>query len=151
MKPHSSPRQKALLAAGTLATGKTIDSWSQLAALAVIIALVAFPEVPAGVTAALGLSLLAGIAQMYLAVRTTLDERIFAGWGACWTEDATRAAEDLAGFDAAMHEQFGKTTAPRSLDNRLAGALRLLKRQALALGAQILLLTLALALRYLAG
>lgn len=151
MTLNSSSMQKTLLAAATLATGATIDRWSRMAALATIIALIVLPAAPVGATTALWLSLLAGMAQMYKAMRTTLDEKIIAGWSARWAQNDADVAGDLAAFDAALHDLFGKTPAPRDLDVRIASAVRLLKTQAAALGAQLFLLVLALALRYLPG
>lgn len=152
MTKHVSSAQKCLLAAATLAAGATLDRWSRAVAFAAIIALILSPKAPIGVTAVFWLSLCAGMTQMYCALRTALDERVFSCWSTRWErdEDETAEADDLAAFDAALHDQFGKTPVPRDLDQRIAAAMRLPKRQALAFGAQIFLLTLALVLRYIA-
>ena len=146
----SSSAQKCLLAAATLAAGATIDRWSRATALAAIIALIVLPATSSGVTATLWLSLVAAMAQMVNALRTALDERLFSSWSTRWERDETTEADDLVAFDAALRDQFGKTPLPRGLDQRIAAAMRLPKKQALAFGAQIFLLTLALALRYIA-
>lgn len=142
-----SPWQKAVLAAATLATGATIDRWSRLAALASLVALIAVPDFSSGATTALWLSLLVGLAQMYHAMRTALDERILAAWSARWARSDAEVTGDLTDFDTALHELFGKLPAPRDLDARVAGALRLLKMQAAAMGVQVALLVLALLFR----
>lgn len=91
----------------------------------------------------LALGLLAGGVQKYLAVRTALDADLFA-WLACHApaggDAATLIDQALTGLRLRQ-----PTAVVRAWPERHAGGRRLLAMQALALGAQALLLVLAVA------
>lgn len=148
MTHEVSATAKSLLAAATLATGATIDRWSRTGALAALIALLILPSPSVAVLSSLCLSLLASLGQAFHAVRTSLDERVFAHWSQHWQRDPASVNEDLSGFDATLQDQFGKRTKPRTLDARIQAATDLLRWQALSLGAQLALLALGIAFHH---
>ena len=138
--------QQALLAAATLQTGRSLDCWSLAVLLTGLLAVMWLPPSWRAETPLLWLSLLTGAIQKYLAMRTALDAEVFAAWSQSWGMNAGSDAErDLVAFDQALQSHFGKSFVPRSLETRIAGALILFRRQGLALGAQLLWLSLALA------
>ena len=140
--------QKSLLAAATLAAGTTIDRWSRVSALAALIVLIATPSPSATTTWALGLSLLVGLSQAYHATRVSLDAKVFEQWSQAWRAGSASVDADLAAFDSAVQTIFGKAMVARTLDARIAAGKCLLQRQAFALGAQLFLFSLGIALQH---
>jgi hypothetical protein len=126
----------ALAAIGTALcdTGRRVDAWSRLLTGLALLAC-ALP-VPAGGGLFLVVGIfLAGIAQLFYALRTAFDRAIFALW-ASLPEDALPSA--LAAFDRALVEAgLAKSCTERSLAERVAGVRRLVQRQLLALALQI--------------
>ena len=88
--------------------------------------------------ACLALSLVAGGVQAYHALRCGLDAALFAHWASAWQASTEADIEaDLQAFDQALVETFGQPArTPRPLAERVRGALRLLRHQALALALQ---------------
>ncbi len=86
----------------------------------------------------LGASLLAGLAEKYCALRVRLDAELFAL--------LAQGKLDLATLDRGLARLFGRAAPPpgRDWDTRAQGALRLAKRQLVAVAGQALLLAAAL-------
>jgi hypothetical protein len=126
----------ALAAIGTALcdTGRRIDVWSRLLTGLALLAC-ALP-VPAGGWLFLVAGIfLAGIAQLFYALRTGFERAIFALW-ASLPEDALPSA--LTAFDRALVEVgLAKSCAERPLTERVAGVRRLVQRQLLALAVQV--------------
>jgi len=91
-------------------------------------------------------SALAGLGQTYWAMRTRLDAGIFAFWSERWARGGDPEA-DMSAFDMALGRHA--TSAQRSssharpLRERIEGALRLLRNQAIACASQAGLLAAA--------
>lgn len=121
-----------------LRQGRTIDHLSRLltvAALVMLIGAIAFGVASKPLMAALAFAVLAGAAETYFAFRVGFDADLF---------DRLRepARLDLAALDAALM-QLGLAPASKSgrpLDQRIAGAQRLLYKQGLALVIQMAVL-----------
>lgn len=126
----------ALAAIGTALceTGQRIDAWSRLLTGAALLAC-ALPAPVGGWSFLLAGVLLAGIVQLFHALRTGFDRAIFAHWAAL-PADALPAA--LLAFDQSLVEaSLAKSSKQRPLGERVAGVRRLVQRQLLALGVQI--------------
>jgi hypothetical protein len=116
-------------------TGQRIDAWSRLLTGAALLAC-ALPAPMNGWRYWLAGVLLAGIAQLYYALRTGFDRAVFAHW-ASLPEESFPAA--LTAFDQALVDAgLAKVCKDRSLSERLAGIRRLVQRQMLALAGQII-------------
>ena len=131
----------AALVAASLGHGRSLDRLSQGLLLLALAALL----VPGPGATARGLllaSLIPAGIQAYHAFRCGLDARIFAHWARHWPTAGSAPEADLSAFDQALAHCFGMrpdaagTPTPRPLDDRARGALRLLRRQTLALACQ---------------
>lgn len=82
---------------------------------------------------------LGGLEKIY-ALRVAFDQRIFAAWGEQWPATANFEPDvALAEFDQAlgrMHLRSATARATRGLDERIAGACALLRKQGLCLACQ---------------
>ncbi|WP_347249482.1 hypothetical protein [Zoogloea sp.] len=136
----------AALAAATLAQGRKLHWLSLTLLLPALTALLLAPGGPLR-CACLALSLVAGGVQAYHALRCGLDAALFAHWASAWQASTEADIEaDLQAFDQALVETFGQPArTPRPLAERVRGALRLLRHQALALALQGLTLFAAMA------
>ena len=122
-----------------LQQGRIIDRWSRLLTVAALILLLVTIMMGAP-KIVLALVVLAGIAEIYFAVRVGFDAALF-------ERLREPAAMDLAALDAAL-VQLGLLPASRSgrpLDERIAGARRLFYKQGAALAIQLAILLCAAA------
>jgi hypothetical protein len=125
-------------ASSLLQQGRTIDRLSRLltmAAVVLLIGAIAFDVASAALAVALAVAVLAGVAEVYLAVRVGFDAALFERL----REPSTM---DLAALDAAL-VQLGLLPASKSgrpLEQRIAGAKRLLYKQGAAFVIQIAVL-----------
>jgi len=131
---------RAGIAADALALGRGIDRWSLVFAFLALLWMAL--QATFSVTGLLFLlAFLAAGAQKLFALRVAFDRRIFARWAERWQhaslagQTADAVANDLEAFDrglaaAGMRKLGGE--APRGLDDRIGGALRLLRLQSLA-------------------
>ena len=148
--PHRAAATAALVAA-SLGHGRSLDRLSQGLLLLALAALL-LPELGATACGLLLARLIPAGVQAYHAFRCGLDSHIFAHWARHWPVGSLPDA-DLDAFDQALAHCFGMrpdaagTLTPRPLDDRARGALRLLRRQALALACQGLLVLAALVTR----
>lgn len=128
----------AALVAASLGHGRSLDRLSQgLLVLALAAQLV--PGLGSTAGGLLLASLIPAGIQAYHAFRCGLDARIFAHWARQWPATGSLPDADLGAFDQALAHSFGArpgTSTPRTFDDRARGALRLLRRQALALACQ---------------
>jgi membrane-associated phospholipid phosphatase len=137
----------AALVAASLGHGRSLDRLSQ--GLLLALAALLLPELGATACGLLLASLIPAGVQAYHAFRCGLDAHIFAHWARHWPAGSQPDA-DLDAFDQALAHCFGMrpgAATPRPLDDRARGALRLLRRQALALACQGLLVLAALVTR----
>jgi hypothetical protein len=126
------------VASALLQQGRTIDRLSRLltvAALLMLFGAIAFGVASKALVVAFALAVLAGVGEAYFAFRVGFDAALF---------DRLRepARMDLAALDAAMM-QLGLLPAGKSgrpLEQRIAGARRLLCKQGLALVIQVAVL-----------
>lgn len=110
---------------GFLKAGRVLDRASSVLLLAALLLAPAAPLLAVAAATALGLL------AKYLAWRVALDAEFFQ------LLDAQPAAPDE--FDLALAALLGRPVpAPRTMPSRVAGARRLLVRQAVALGLQVL-------------
>lgn len=128
-------RELSFAAAALLAQGRKVDRLScgiTAAAIAVIAIVPAVAPQPPWTSIAFAVAaVLAGLAETYLAIRVGFDAELFR---------RLALTEDFASMDAAL-EQLGLLPAAkrgRPIEVRVAGAMRLLRRQVLALAAQVL-------------
>ena len=134
------PADRDLAATGALllAEARRIDRLSRpvtILAAAVLLLVPLLPAAPSrGVVAALVLVILLGLGQAFTALRVAFDARLFAALG------EGRAPATLAALDAALTGLglLDGAKAGRPLPLRLAGAMRLVRRQAALLLGQIL-------------
>ncbi len=136
---EASACQRAELTALWLAGGKGIDRLSMLLTLlALAVACTGGRDVPVQL-ALLSAALLGAVEKLY-AVRVAFDRRVFASWGAHWRGmEPCDPQPLLAEFDQAlvsMRLRSAAQRASRPLDERLAGACALFRKQAICLGAQ---------------
>lgn len=137
---------RARVAAAWLAGGRGLHLLSMALLLPALWLLCAMPV--GGVAQSLSaLAIAAAIAETYFALRVAFDCRIFAGWAMQWEGDATHdPAATLAEFDACLVamglRRNGGGRGP-CLDERIAGALRLLRKQAACSVVQLLFLSAA--------
>jgi hypothetical protein len=125
---------QAAIGAALCETGQRIDAWSRLFSAAALLAC-ALPPPSAVWPFLLAGILLAGVGQLFYALRTGFDRCIFAHWMA-QPENATPAA--LSAFDQALAEtRLAKNPRERSLGERISGVRRLVQGQLIALGVQI--------------
>jgi hypothetical protein len=125
-------------ASALLQQGRIIDGLSRLltvAALVMLIGASAFGVASPALVAALALAVLAGVAEAYYAIRVGFDAALF---------ERLRgpATMDLAALDAAL-VQLGllpATKSGRPLEQRIAGAQRLLYKQGVVFVIQIAVL-----------
>ena len=142
----------AALAAASLGHARSLDRLSQGLLLLALAALL-LPELGATACGLLLASLIPAGVQAYHAFRCGLDARLFAHWARHWPTAGSQPDADLNAFDQALAHCFGMrpdtpdAATPRTLDDRARGALRLLRRQALALACQGLLVLAALVTR----
>lgn len=124
--------------AALLALGRPLDQGALLLTATALLTLGLRPTIlPPGFC--LFLVVIAGLAEHFFALRTTFDQPVFAAWGQRWREPGASPEVDLADFDAAL-VRTGLRAAPsqsRSLDERVAGARRLLWRQGLCCVLQV--------------
>ena len=148
--PHRAAATAALVAA-SLGHGRSLDRLSQGLLLLALAALL-LPGLGATACGLLLASLIPAGVQAYHAFRCGLDSHIFAHWAWHWPVGSLPDA-DLDALDQALAHCFGMrpdtpdAATPRTLDDRARGALRLLRRQALALACQGLLVLAALVTR----
>lgn len=136
---ESSAGQRASLAALWLEGGRSPDRLSM--ALTLLALAAALWSVGNGVTQFILLLgvFLGGLENIY-AVRVAFDQRIFAAWAGQWP--ATESFEPdvaLAEFDrmlVRMHLRSASVPAARGLDDRIAGACALLRKQGICLALQ---------------
>jgi hypothetical protein len=125
---------QAAIGAALCETGQRIDAWSRLFSVAALLAC-ALPPPSAVWPFLLAGILLAGLGQLFYALRTGFDRAIFAHWLA---QPENAAAPGLAAFDQALLEaRLAKRVQERTLGERVAGVRRLVHGQLLALGGQI--------------
>lgn len=124
----------AAIATALCDTGQSIDAWSRLLTGMALLAC-ALPAPGSGWPFLMAGIFLAGIAQLFYALRTRFDRGIFAHW-ATLPEDTLPAA--MAAFDRSLLDAgLVKSCNERSLAERIAGVRRLVRRQLLALTVQI--------------
>ena len=142
----------AALVAASLGHARSLDRLSQGLLLLALAALL-FPGLGATPAGLLLASLIPAGVQAYHAFRCGLDARIFTHWARQWPAAGSLPETDLSAFDEALAHCFGmrpgaaSTPTSRPLDERARGALRLLRRQALALACQGALVLAALITR----
>ncbi len=139
----------AALAAASLGHARSLDRLSQGLLLLALAALLV-PSLGATACGLLLASLIPAGIQAYHAFRCGLDARLFAHWARHWPTAGSQPDADLHAFDQALAACFGMrpgAPTPRPLDDRARGALRLLRRQALALACQGALVLAALVTR----
>lgn len=121
------------LAAGWLSLGRIIDAASLTFTLLAMAALLWLETSPA-IHLALMIGVLAGLAEKFFALRVAFDRHVFSDWAQRWeAADPASPANDLAAFDACLATAGLRSInreEPRPLDDRIRGALSLLKRQA---------------------
>ncbi len=139
----------AALAAASLGHARSLDRLSQGLLLLALAALLV-PGLGATTCGLLLASLIPAGVQAYHAFRCSLDAHVFAHWARHWPAAGSQPDADLGAFDQALAHCFearpGAAT-PRPLYDRARGALRLLRRQAMALACQGLLVLAALVTR----
>lgn len=140
----------AALVAASLGHGRSLDRLSQGLLLLALAALLV-PGLGASAHGLLLASLIPAGVQVYHAFRCRLDAHVFALWARQWPAAGSSPGADLRAFDQALAQCFGAgkgaASPPRALDERAQGALRLLRRQALALACQGALVLAALITR----
>ena len=142
----------AALVAASLGHGRSLDRLSQ-GLLVLALAALLVPGLGATARGLLLASLIPAGVQVYHAFRCGLDASIFAHWARHWPATGSLPDADLSAFDQALADCFGarpgtaNTPTPRPLDDRARGALRLVRRQALALASQGVLVLAALITR----
>ena len=142
----------AALVAASLGHGRSLDRLSQ-GLLVFALAALLVPGLGATAGGLLLASLIPAGVQAYHAFRCGLDAQIFAHLARHWPTVGGLPEADLSAFDQALAHGFGMrpdaagTLTPRPLDDRARGALRLLRRQAMALACQGLLVPAALITR----
>lgn len=141
----------AALAAASLGHARSLDQLSQ-GLLLVALAGLLMPGLGATAGGLLLASLIPAGVQAYHAFRCELDARLFDHWARHWPTPGSQPDADLSAFDQALAACFemrpdaaGAPTRP--LEDRARGALRLLRRQALALACQGALVLAALVTR----
>jgi hypothetical protein len=123
-------RPVAATLAALFAQGRIVDAMSRgltVAAALALMLLPAFASRPLTLPiTVLGVVMLAGIAEIYLAVRIGFDAALF------WQLAADPGGPDLAALDGALVqlELLSPTKVGRPLPARIVGAQRLLRRQA---------------------
>ena len=129
---------KASVVAGLLAIGVRFDIASVLLSLAACMMLVIYPLEVRSI-AAICLMLVAGVVQQIIAMRTAFDQYIFASWAQQWRIESVNADAEMASFDQALADigLLRNVNRTRSLDERIAGAMRLLRHQALCVALQV--------------
>jgi hypothetical protein len=136
----ASARQDLAVAASLLEQGRTIDALSRLLTAAALLALpllAAFAPLSATIAwIILGLTIAAGLGQIYFAIRVGLDAAIFRALA------AQETGPDLAALDRSLQGQglLPPNKNGRPVEARIAGARNLLIRQAALLVAQIAVL-----------
>jgi len=129
---------KASVVAGLLAIGVRFDIASVLLSLVACMLLVFYPleRLP---TAAICLMLVAGVVQQIIAMRTAFDQYIFASWAQLWRTESVNTDDEMDSFDQALADigLLPNVNRTRSLDERITGALRLLRHQALCVALQV--------------
>ena len=142
----------AALAAASLGHARSLDRLSQGLLLLALAALLV-PGLDATACGLLLASLIPAGVQAYHAFRCGLDARLFDHWARHWPTAGSQPNADLHAFDQALAQCCGLrpgaagTPTPRPLEDRARGALRLLRRQALALACQGALVLAALVTR----
>lgn len=141
----------AALVAASLGHGRSLDRLSQ-GLLVFALAALLVPGLGATACGLLLASLIPAGVQAYHAFRCGLDARLFDHWARHWPTAGSQPDADLSAFDQALAACFGLRpgaagTPTRPLDERAQGALRLLRRQALALACQGALVLAALVTR----
>ena len=139
----------AALAAASLGHARSLDRLSQGLLLLALAALLV-PSLGATACGLLLASLIPAGIQAYHAFRCGLDARLFDHWARHWPTAGSQPDADLHAFDQALAACFGMrpgARTPRPLDERARGALRFLRRQALALACQGALVLAALVTR----
>jgi hypothetical protein len=115
-------------------TGRRVDAWSRLLSAMALLAC-ALPTPADGRAFVIAGIVLAGLGQLFYALRSGFDRAIFAHW-ASLPDDALPAA--LAAFDQGLVASgLGRTRPERPLAERVDGVRRLVSRQLLALALQI--------------
>ncbi|WP_265946622.1 hypothetical protein [Dechloromonas sp. A34] len=142
--------QRASLTALWLDGGRSLDRLSTaLTLLALAAALWSGGNGVAQFILLLGV-FLGGLENIY-ALRVAFDQRIFAAWAGQWPVTESFAPDvALAEFDQAllrMHLRPATALAARSLDERIAGACALLRKQGLCLACQFFVLLTAASLK----
>ena len=150
---------RARVMATALALGRSLDLCS-LALVVLALAGLLWVALPLTTSIGLLLSILAAFMQKVFALRVAFDAALFCHWAEAWDRDSTQGRDsialeaDLRIFDQALVAcGLGKTrgNAARDLCSRLHGAVRLLRRQALALAIQFSALAVAMAAMLLSG
>lgn len=122
------------IVADLLAQGRTINLFSNFCSLIAIGGLLrlSFHDAPMSVRALLALSMFAGLTQIWLAIRTGFDARLFRRLAA--------TPDNLASFDSAMTALalMPQGKAGRPVEARIRGAQRLLRLQGLATSLQVI-------------
>lgn len=132
--------RRAGLTAAWLEGGKQLDSLSNLLTL-LALAAAFWGGLAPPVQFALLFGVALGVVEKTYAIRVAFDQRVFASWAAQWqaTENADPDAA-LTEFDQAlgrMHLRSATGQATRCLDERIAGACALLRKQATCLVLQL--------------
>lgn len=127
------PLVRLRLAARWLALGSSIDAASLAFTLLALAALLWTVPLPAA-QAALLAAAVAGLGEKAFALRVGFDRGIFADWARRWESPGHPSpAADLAAFDAVLADLGLRRAGAhglRSLEDRIRGALELLKWQA---------------------
>jgi hypothetical protein len=127
-------------AAALLDQGRALDRLSRATTVAAVVLLLLVAVVPGSPTAwafvVPALVMLLGVSEIYCAMRVGFDAALFRRLAA----EVGEGAPDLAGLDAALVALglLPRAKAGRPVPERIAGARRLLSRQAAMLGAQVL-------------
>lgn len=146
---------RAEIGAAALAQGRSIDLWSLTLTALALACLWWMPShtLPLCSQAFLFISVLAGGVQKIFALRVAFDEDVFRYWARCWSTvepDLTMSDPTtiLAAFDRVLAScglRSSEHAAPRDLDNRLQGALKLLRGQTCAFTTQFVAWLVAIA------
>lgn len=124
---------QARLAAHWLALGSSIDIASLALTILAAAALLGL-DFALVVHAILLLSVMAGLAEKFFALRVAFDQRIFCDWARRWEmADGISPVADLAAFDTALAAaglRSADNPGSRPLHERIRGAIKLLTYQA---------------------
>jgi hypothetical protein len=144
------------LTAAALSIGRLFAWWSlALFLIAMLVLWFSMPPMPTRLCVAA--SILAGIVQAIFALRVALDAALFRQWQQSWAHASSNESDvasyqaDMVALDRALVARgwiADSTGDVRSLGNRSQGALQLLRKQAVALIFQAVLMLVATAMHF---